>query len=108
MVQMLTESLLIVAMCILALTGIGYLIRTIVGPNFTDRILAVNSVQTVVILIICIIAVLQGESYIVDVALIYASLGFVTVVIVCKAYLRSHHKDRANDLANLRGGQQND
>ena len=39
---------------------------------------------------------------IMDMALIYAMLGFVTVVIVCKAYLRSHHKDRANDLANLK------
>lgn len=90
------------SMCLLALIAFAYLLRTVIGPNFSDRILAVNSISTIVILIISIIAVVQGESYIVDIALIYAMLGFVTVVIVCKAYLRSHHKERTNDLANLK------
>lgn len=93
----------IFAMCFLALVAVAYLFRAIIGPNFSDRILAINSIQTIIILIICILSVIQGESYIVDIAIIYAMLGFVTVVIVCKAYLRSHHKDRANDLANLKG-----
>ena len=61
-----------------------------------------NFKRTIIILIICILSVYQGENYIVDIALIYAMLGFVTVVIVCKAYLRSHHKDRANDLENIK------
>ncbi len=80
-----------------------YILRAISGPKFSDRILAINSIQTIIILIICILSVFQGENYIVDIALIYAMLGFVTVVIVCKAYLRSHRKERANDLSNLKG-----
>ncbi|MEG1781924.1 MAG: monovalent cation/H+ antiporter complex subunit F, partial [Oscillospiraceae bacterium] len=100
--------LYISALCFLALVAFAYLLRTVIGPKFADRILAVNSISTVVILIICIISVIQGESYIVDVALIYAMLGFVTVVIVCKAYLRSHNKERENDLENLKGESKND
>lgn len=102
------EYFLIGAMCLLAITAVAYLIRAIIGPHFSDRILAINSISTIIILIICAISLIQGENYIVDIALIYAMLGFVTVVIVCKAYLRSHHKDRANDLVNLRGGKKDD
>ncbi len=79
-----------------------YLHRSVIGPGFFDRILAVNSISTIVIMICCIIAVLHGESYIVDIALIYAMLGFVTVVIVSKGYLRSHKKERAQDFSNLK------
>ena len=80
----------------------GYFIRTILGPHFADRMVAVNSISTVVMLFISFIAVMQGENYIVDIALIYAVLGFVSVIILCKAYLRSHNKEKANDLKILK------
>ncbi|MBQ3588122.1 MAG: sodium:proton antiporter [Oscillospiraceae bacterium] len=102
MIDTLYNNLFTAAMCFLALIAFAYLVRAVIGPKFSDRILAVNSIQTIIILIICILSVFQGENYIVDIALIYAMLGFVTVVIVCKAYLRSHHKDRANDLENIK------
>ena len=108
MIDKLYNGLFVFAMCFMAVIAFAYLFRAILGPKFSDRILAINSIQTIIILIICIIAAIQGESYIVDVALIYAMLGFVTVVIVCKAYLRSHHKDRANDLENLKEEAKND
>lgn len=103
MIKEMYSGFLVFAMCIMALIAFAYLARAVSGPKFADRILAVNGIQTIIILIICILSVLQGENYIVDIALIYAMLGFVTVIIVCKAYLRSHHKDRANDLNNLKG-----
>ena len=102
MIDTLYNNLFTAAMCFLALIAFAYLVRAVIGPKFSDRILAVNSIQTIIILIICILSVFQGENYIVDIALIYAMLGFVTVVIVCKAYLRSHHKDRANYLENIK------
>lgn len=86
----------------MAILTFAYLFRTIIGPSFFDRILAVNNIGTIVMLMICIISVLQQESYIVDVALIYAMLSFVTVIIVCKAYLRSHKKERSHDFKNLK------
>ena len=58
MQRTITDTFLIIVMCLLALVAIGYLIRTIVGPAFSDRILAVNSIQTIVIVIICTLAVL--------------------------------------------------
>ncbi|MFI3250563.1 MAG: monovalent cation/H+ antiporter complex subunit F [Eubacteriales bacterium] len=80
-------------LAVLALSTFPYLLRTIIGPTFFDRVLAVNNISTQVIMMICILAVVQNEHYLVDVALIYSMLGFVTVVILCKAYLRSHDKE---------------
>ncbi len=108
MIENIYNGFLVFAMCVMAIIAFAYLARAVSGPKFADRILAVNGIQTIIILIICILSVLHGENYIVDIALIYAMLGFVTVIIVCKAYLRSHHKDRANDLNNLKGAVKND
>ncbi len=94
--------LYIFSMIFLALLMFGYLFRSVVGPSFFDRILAVNSISTIVILIIAIISVDDGNHYVVDVILIYAMLSFVTVMIVCKAYLRSHKKDKSHDFENLK------
>ncbi len=103
MIELGYEILFGVSLIYFALLILGYLYRSIIGPNFFDRILGVNNISTIIIMIICIIAVMQEESYIVDVAFIYALLGFVTVVIVCKAYLRSHKKERSDDFSNLKG-----
>ncbi|MBR5307102.1 MAG: sodium:proton antiporter [Oscillospiraceae bacterium] len=102
MADMIYNGFVVVMLIVLALVVFGYFIRTILGPHFSDRMLAVNSISTVVMLFICFIAVMQGENYIIDIALIYAVLGFISVVILCKAYLRSHDKEKANDLKNLK------
>ena len=98
MAETIYNGFVIVMLVVMAFVVFGYFIRTILGPHFADRMVAVNSISTVVMLFISFIAVMQGENYIVDIALIYAVLGFVSVVILCKAYLRSHNKDKANDL----------
>lgn len=81
------------ALSCLALITFAYLFRTMIGPTFFDRILGVNNISTLITVMIAILAVVQQEQYLVDVALIYSMLGFVTTVIVCKAYLRSHNKE---------------
>ena len=36
---------------------------------------------------ICVLAMMQNEGYLADVALIYALLGFLAVVVLCKVYM---------------------
>ena len=60
--------------------------RAIKGPKITDRIVAVNMIGTLTIIIICILAVYLKESYLVDVALVYAMISFLAVVVLCKVY----------------------
>lgn len=98
----------IVSLIVLSILTFAYLFRSILGPSFFDRILGINNISTISILMISIIAVLKGESYLVDIALIYAMLGFITIVIVCKAYLRSRNKERGRDFENLKAkGEEN-
>ena len=54
------------------------------GPKFTDRIMAVNMIGTKTLLMVCVLAVLLQESYLVDVAIVYALLSFLAVVVLSK------------------------
>ena len=51
MIEQMYEILFTFVMCVLALVAMGYLIRAMIGPKFSDRILAVNGVQTLIIMI---------------------------------------------------------
>ena len=55
MIENIYNGFLVFAMCIMALIAFAYLARAVSGPKFADRILAVNGIQTIIILIICIL-----------------------------------------------------
>ena len=63
------------------------LIRAIIGPRITDRVLSINMIGTMVICCIAVLSVMLKESYLVDVALIYAMISFVSVLILITIYL---------------------
>ena len=63
------------------------LVRSILGPGATDRILSVNMIGTMVIGCILILGRLLEEGYLTDVALIYALISFVTVLIMASVYI---------------------
>ena len=63
------------------------LIRAILGPKLADRIMAVNMIGTMTIAMIAILSVLLGEAAILDVALIYAVISFVSVIVLTKIYI---------------------
>ena len=63
------------------------LVRAVIGPRITDRVLSVNMIGTMVISCIAILSVMLHESYLADVALIYAMISFVSVLILISIYL---------------------
>ena len=78
------------ALVVLAiLTGI-MVIRSVVGPRVTDRILSINMIGTMVVCAIAILTVLLDESYLADVALIYVMISFVSVLILAITYIPAH------------------
>lgn len=68
------------------------LIRAIIGPRVTDRILGINMLGTLVIAMIAILSQMMKESYLLDVALIYTMISFVTVLVLASVYLRKRNK----------------
>ena len=57
------------------------------GPRFTDRIIAVNIVSTKVVVLISMLSLYIGKSYLVDICLVYAIISFLSVVVLARAVL---------------------
>ena len=68
------------------------LIKAIIGPGVTDRILAINMIGTMVICCILILSVLLDENYLTDVALIYAMISYIAVLILATVYIPANPK----------------
>ena len=58
--------------------------RAVLGPRFTDRIVAVNVISTLVIAELVLLSVWLREDFLVDVALVFALLSFLAVVVVSR------------------------
>ena len=67
-------------------------IRSIIGPRSTDRILSVNMLGTMTIYSIAILSVLLDEGYLADVALSYAMISFVAVLMMASVFVPSRPK----------------
>lgn len=57
-------------------------IRMILGPSIWDRLLSLNLLTSKVIMILVLLAVVFKETYILDLAIVYALLGFVGVMFI--------------------------
>lgn len=71
---------------ILALFLCVVFVRVIKGPLMADRVVGINSIGTLVIMIICVLSKYLKEDYLLDVALIYALISFLAVVVLTKIY----------------------
>ena len=69
---------------VLALLILATLVREVLGPRFTDRIVAVNVISTLVIAELVLLSVWLREDFLVDVALVFALLSFLAVVVVSR------------------------
>ncbi|MCC8024045.1 MAG: sodium:proton antiporter [Clostridium sp.] len=92
------DYVLLFSMCYLSVTIFICLIRVVLGPRFTDRIVAVNIIGLKgIILILTASFYLKDTSYI-DIALVYALLSFMTVVILSKLYLVKTTKTEEKEI----------
>lgn len=82
-----------VGLVILAVGILLAFIRAVKGPRFTDRIMAMNMIGTMTTAMICILSAYLHETVLVDVALVYTLLSFLSVVIICRV-VSLHHQGR--------------
>ena len=87
LIQQAYDLLMTAAVVILAVLIILSIIRSILGPGISDRIIAVNMIGTMVIMVTAIFSVWLNENYLVDVCLIYAMISFLAVIILTKVYM---------------------
>ena len=80
------QVLLAATLGVLTLLALACLIRCILGPRISDRVLAINLIGTLTVIMVCATVVLLKEGYLADIALIYAMISFLAVIVLSKVY----------------------
>lgn len=62
------------------------LIRALSGPTLYDRVLAVNSLGTKIILLLGVIGFLTGRPDFLDISILYALINFVSTIAILKFF----------------------
>lgn len=60
------------------------LVRVILGPTIWDRLLGLNAISAKIIMSIIILSLITNQPYLLDVALVYALLGFIGTVLIAR------------------------
>jgi len=60
------------------------MIRALAGPTAPDRIVAINIITTYTMIIITLISRIYEQVYFLDIAMVYALMGFITTIGVAK------------------------
>ena len=106
LIQQAYNGMMTAVIVILAGLIVLSIIRSILGPGISDRIIAVNMIVTMVIMITAVFSVLLNENYLADVCLIYAMISFLGVVLFCKVYT-GVYLQRKHMLADLKAIEDN-
>ena len=69
-----------------AITGILILVRIILGKTTYDRVLAVNSLGTVIVIGISLHGFYSNRPEFLDIAIVYALINFIGTVAVLKLF----------------------
>ena len=101
LIQQVYAAVMSVAVVALAVLIVISIVRSILGPGISDRIIAVNMIGTMVIMITAILSVMLNENYLADICLIYAMISFLGVVLFCKVYA-GVYLQRKHMLADLK------
>ena len=87
------HTFLIAVMSLLAVGVLLCLVCAIRGPRFTDRIVALNEICTLIILLVCVLSFFLGQSYLMDVAILYGLLNLLAVALISRISV-NHHRNR--------------
>ena len=85
-IEMAYNILLGFTLTVLTLLALACLIRCILGPRISDRVLAINQIGTITVIMVALTVLLLGEGYLADIALVYAMLSFLAVILLSKVY----------------------
>lgn len=88
------KNILLATLIALGVFLCAAMLRAILGPRFTDRIIAINAASTMIIAIICLLSRYLEEDYLIDVAVIYALLGFVANTLLMRQLIAKKRRTK--------------
>ena len=68
------------------------LYKALKGPRHTVRLFCINMIATLTVSFICILSVYLQEGFLIDIALVYAMLSFLAIIVLCRI-VTLHHKE---------------
>ncbi len=90
MLEQAYNTLYTVALILLGLALIAALVRAIRGPRTADRVMGINMAGTLTILSVLLLSRLLEQDWLLDVALIYAMISFIAVVVLTRIFVTVH------------------
>ncbi len=78
------NTILLITLFLLVLAMVLSFVRLIQGKTLWDRILMLNLISTKVILFICVLAVYLNQMVLLDIAISYGIIGFLTMTLLSK------------------------
>ncbi len=84
------QTMYTVVLILLGLALIAALVRAIRGPRTADRLMGVNMAGTLTIMALALLSRLLRQDWLLDVALIYAMISFVAVVVLTRIFVTVH------------------
>lgn len=103
-ISQIKNIILIVTMILMAIFMLVGLVISIIGPRFTDRLIVVSAINTVINIFMVVLSVYSGMSYMVDVALVYSVIGFLAIAVLAKLYMKDYlykHRKEIKDDAKV-------
>lgn len=91
---------------LLACMGL-FIARVVRGPSIWDRLHGLSLVSTKVILIIVFYAAVRDTAYLLDLAIVYALLGFISIIFTAQFLLEKIKSGREFDDNRRRGSNSN-
>lgn len=81
---MVSNTILWIWMVVLAIGLILIFIRMIIGPGKANRTMALDTLTTVTTALLMIISIKLKNTFVLDVAIVYAILAFTSVIIIAR------------------------
>lgn len=92
MLEQAYSILFTVVLVCLGIAAFIALIRSITGKTMINRFIGTNILSTITLIAICVLAILFKEAYLPDVAIVFALLSCIAVMLLCKIYINLFEK----------------
>ena len=94
------DIVMIVAMLFLSVTIFFCLIRAVIGPRMTDRLVAVNIISIKGVVLILLLGQYLHDNQFMDVALVYTLLSFLAIICLARNMLARPDKEKGKEDIN--------
>lgn len=92
MIEQAYNVLFITVLICLGIAAFIALIRSITGKTMINRFIGTNILSTITLIAICILALFFKENYLPDIAIVFALLSCIMVMLLCKIYINLFEK----------------